>query len=101
MKTNPVWASLEAVENDKVFVLPVGGFIWNRPSCESAVLLPLWLAQKAYPDKFKDISIEQEVKRYWKEIIGFELSNEDVKNILYPPPNPLYAPGGQQQKPGN
>ncbi len=84
VKNDPHWANINAVKNNKVFVLPVGGFIWNRPSCESAVLLPMWLAINAYPELFADTDIRTEIKRYWKEIIGFELSDADVEGILHP-----------------
>ncbi len=92
LKKNPVWAKVAAVKNGNVLALPVGGFMWGRPSAESAALLPSWLAHKAYPDKFKDSSIENDIKKYWEEVIGFELSDEDVENILNP--SPMKGPGG-------
>jgi iron complex transport system substrate-binding protein len=97
LKNDPTWSKLKAVKNNQVYTLPVGGFIWNRPSCESAVLLPLWLGTKAYPDQFKDISIENEIKNYWKDILGFALTDDDVKNILNPPS----SPGGSGTGKGN
>lgn len=84
MREDPVWASVSAVEKGNVFRLPIGGFIWNRPSSEAAVLFPIWLAHKAYPERFSDVTIEDEVRRYWKDVMGFELSDEDVDSILNP-----------------
>lgn len=95
LKKDPTWSKLKAVKNNKVYILPVGGFIWNRPSCESAVLLPLWLGTKAYPDQFKDISLENEIKRYWKDILGFTLTDDDVQNILNPPNAPTGGGTGE------
>ena len=92
IKADSKWANINAVKNNKIFILPVGGFIWNRPSAESAVLLPTWLAMNAYPDLFKETNIKDEIKRYWKDIIGFELSDEDVNSILTPP---QFTGGGQ------
>lgn len=85
MKKDPTWSKLKAVKNDKVYILPVGGFIWNRPSSESAALLPLWLGTKSYPAQLKDISMDNEIKKYWKDILGFSLTDDDVKSILNPP----------------
>ena len=93
LANNPVWASITAVKNRNVFRLPVGGFMWNRPCAESAVLLPQWLALKAYPDRFRGINIEQEIKRYFREILSFNLGDEDVNKILNPPESPIYHPG--------
>ncbi|HRX22317.1 MAG TPA: ABC transporter substrate-binding protein [Syntrophomonadaceae bacterium] len=96
LKNDPTWSKLKAVKNGKVYTLPVGGFIWNRPSCESAVLLPLWLGTIAYPDQFKDISMPNEVKKYWQEILGFSLTDDDVEGILNPPISTGGGNGGGQ-----
>lgn len=79
---DPKWASIKAVQEKQVYRLPNGVFVWNRPSAESAVLHPLWMAKTAYPDRFKDISIEQEVKKFYKEVFSYDLTDEQVKKIL-------------------
>ena len=79
---DPKWASVKAVQEKQVYRLPNGVFVWNRPSAESAVLHPLWMAKTAYPDRFKDISIEQEVKKFYKEVFSYDLTDEQVKKIL-------------------
>jgi iron complex transport system substrate-binding protein len=88
-----LWAGITAVKNGNVFRLPVGGFMWNRPSAEAAVLLPRWLALKAYPDRFQGMKAEPEIKKYFYEILGFDLSDKDVKRILNPPDSPIYQKG--------
>ena len=50
-----------------------GIFTWDRPSAESAVLYPLWLAKTAYPEYFKDVGMVREVKGFHREIISFKL----------------------------
>lgn len=85
IKKSPVWEKVNAVKNNRVYILPVGGFIWNRPSCESAVLFPTWIAMMTYPEKFGSLTIQNEIKRYWKQILGFTLSDSDVHSILNPP----------------
>jgi iron complex transport system substrate-binding protein len=79
-----VWSQLDAVKNHQVYRLPAGIFIWNRPTIESAVLFPQWLASLAYPEKFTGFSIEDEIKAYYSEILGWELTDEDVNEILHP-----------------
>jgi iron complex transport system substrate-binding protein len=85
------WNKISAVKNKRVYVLPQGMFLWNRPSAESAVLLPEWLAITAYPDQFKDMSAQNEIKQFYKEIFGYDLSEQDLKGILNPAP--LSGPG--------
>jgi len=81
---DPLWAEVDAVQNKRIYKLPMGIFIWNRPSAEAAVLFTEWLAFKAYPDLFSDMSIEDEIRRYYSEILDYELADEDVHDILNP-----------------
>lgn len=79
---DPKWAKVSAIQNKKVYRLPSAVFIWNRPSAESAVLHPLWLATIAHPDRFQDVNIRTEIKKFYKEIFEYELSEEQVDKIL-------------------
>lgn len=79
---DPKWAKISAIKNKKVYRLPSAVFIWNRPSAESAVLHPLWMAKIAHPDRFKDVDIRAEIKRFYREIFEYELSEEQVDKIL-------------------
>jgi iron complex transport system substrate-binding protein len=81
---DPNWAKIPAVVNKKVYSLPVGMFIWSRTSSEAAAMLPKWLSLTAYPDRFKDTTIDKELKKFFADIIGYNLTDDDVKTILYP-----------------
>ena len=81
---DPVWSNFRAVQDKKVYRIPAGIFIWNRPTAEGSAQFPIWMAMNAYPDLFDDMTIESEIKRFWSEIVGFELSDEDVYTILHP-----------------
>lgn len=79
---DPKWASIKAVQNQQVYRLPNGVFVWNRPTAESAVLHPLWMAKTAYPDLFSDISMKDEIKNFYKEIFMYDLTDEQVDKIM-------------------
>lgn len=79
---NPKWKSINAVKNKRVFKQPIGVFIWDRPTAESAVLHPLWLAKMAYPERFSDIDLISEIKRFYREIMSFDLSDEQARSVL-------------------
>lgn len=79
---DPQWQSLKAVKTRQVFLQPVGVFIWDRPTAESAVLYPLWLAKKAYPERFEDINLLNEVKRFYGEIMDFPLTDAEADTLL-------------------
>lgn len=79
---DPQWEKINAVKNKKIYFQPAGIFIFNRPTAESAVIYPLWLASTVYPDRFDDLCVPCIVKEFYKEIIGFELTEDQVKDIL-------------------
>jgi iron complex transport system substrate-binding protein len=79
---DPKWKSITAIKTRMVYKQPVGVFIWDRPTAESAVLHPLWLATIAYPDRFADINLRQEIKKFYREIMSFNLTDEQADSIL-------------------
>jgi iron complex transport system substrate-binding protein len=84
MIDNLVWQNMAAVKNGNVYRIPAGMFIWNRPCSEGAAQFPIWLAMIAYPQLFPDMTPQSEVKRFFKEIFNYELTDEDVDKILNP-----------------
>jgi iron complex transport system substrate-binding protein len=79
-----VWSHFRAVQNKKVYRIPVGIFIWNRPTAEGAALFPLWMATTAYPELFSGLTSEYHIKKFWKDILKYDLTDNDVYEILHP-----------------
>lgn len=79
---DPRWKTVSAIRNRQVFKQPVGVFIWDRPTAEAAVLYPLWLAKTAYPELFADVDMVKEVKKFYGEIMSFNLSDAQAQMIL-------------------
>lgn len=80
---NPAFKELKAVKNKQIFIVPSGLHVWNARSAETAIY-PLWLAKTLYPDEFKDLDIKQKTKEFYKQFYHYDLSDEEVKSILYP-----------------
>ena len=78
---NKVYAGTNAVKNKKVFVNPAGVFSWDRYGAESALQI-LWAAKTLHPELFKDIDIAAETKKFYKEFLHYDLSNNEVNYIL-------------------
>jgi iron complex transport system substrate-binding protein len=76
------WKSVKAIEKRNVFRQPVGAFVWDKPTVEAGVLYPLWLAKLAYPERFKDLDMQKEIKRFYREIMSFELSDVQAQKVL-------------------
>ena len=78
---NKVYAGINAVKNKKVFINPAGVFSWDRYGAEGALQI-LWVAKTLHPEIFKDIDIAAETKKFYKEFLHYELSDDEVNYIL-------------------
>jgi iron complex transport system substrate-binding protein len=79
---DPQWRHIQAVQNHQIYAQPAGVFIFNRPTMESAVIFPLWLASIAYPERFNDICVPGLIKKFYSEIFQFDLSDQQARDIL-------------------
>jgi len=73
--------SLRAYKNGNVFKIPAGIFCWDMTSCETA-LLPVFLGKKFHPELFKNWDIIKEMKKFYSEIYGIKMSDNDAERIL-------------------
>ena len=79
------WSKVKAVQDGKVYKLPLGIFRWYPPSGDIP-LMAKWLAQKNHPELFADYTMEQEIKNYYLRFYHYDLSDEQVERILHPVP---------------
>ncbi len=77
------WSAIDAVQNEKVFKMPLGMYRSYTPGVDTPVTL-LWFAKTTYPELFEDIDIIQETKDYYKEVFGVELTDEQATSIFAP-----------------
>ena len=80
---NDDWSAIEAVENRRVYKMPLGMYRSFTPGVDTPVTL-LWLAKTAYPDAFSDIDIIAETKTYYKEVFGIDLTDAQAASIFAP-----------------
>lgn len=78
---NPIYAGTKAVKNKRVYVNPTGVFSWDRYGTEGALQI-LWAAKILHPEIFKNINIAAETKKFYKEFLHYELSDDEVNYIL-------------------
>ena len=77
------WSGIEAVQNHRVYKMPLGMYRSYTPGADTPVTL-LWLAKTAYPDRFADIDIISETKAYYNEVFGIELTDAQAASIFEP-----------------
>ncbi|MCQ2486756.1 MAG: ABC transporter substrate-binding protein [Clostridia bacterium] len=78
--TKEKYANLKAVQTSNVYRIPAGVFFLDKGS--TTALMTLWLATILQPERFADISMTEELKKYYKEFYGYALSDEDANHIL-------------------
>lgn len=77
------WSAIDAVQNEKVYKMPLGMYRSYTPGADTPVTL-LWFAKTTYPEYFSDIDIVQEAKDYYKEVFGVVLTDEQAASIFAP-----------------
>lgn len=80
------WSAIDAIQNEKVFKMPLGMYRSYTPGVDTPVTL-LWFAKTTYPELFEDIDMVQETKDYYKEVFGVELTDEQAASIFAPERN--------------
>lgn len=76
------WENLTAVKKKRVYTLPVGATRWCHPGSMEAHMGVLAVARMFYPEKFKDLDMEQYVADYYKDYFDLELDDETIGKIL-------------------
>ncbi|MFJ7919865.1 ABC transporter substrate-binding protein [Lysinibacillus fusiformis] len=76
------WSQIKAVQDGKVYKIPLGIYRWFPPSGDAPLMLK-WMAQKNHPSLF-DYKIEDEIKTYYKDFYEFEISDSEIQSILNP-----------------
>lgn len=75
------FSNLKAVANKKVYVAPVGAHTWANRTIEQPLTI-LWAAKTFYPEQFKDLDLEKEMKDFYGRFFGYKLSDQEAKEIL-------------------
>ncbi len=88
---NDAWAGITAVKNDEIYVGPNGVFYWDSSS--ERVLNILWLAKVLHPDLFQDLDLEAEVREYYSTFYGYDLTDEQARDLLNSAMNKDYKNG--------
>jgi len=80
--TDKKWSPIKAVQNNKVFSIPVGISRWGHPGGLETPLAILWTAKTVYPDLFQDIDLKKEIFIFYKTFFNLELDEVMINKIL-------------------
>lgn len=76
------WSEVKAVQDKKVYKMPLGIYRWYPPSGDAPLMLK-WMAQKLHPELFT-YEIGDEIKDYYSRYYDYDLTDDEVQNILHP-----------------
>jgi iron complex transport system substrate-binding protein len=76
------WSPIRAVQDQKVFPIPVGISRWGHPGGLETPLAILWTAKTVYPDLFSDIDLHQEVFMFYRNFFNLHLDEAMIRKIL-------------------
>ncbi|HEY2629327.1 MAG TPA: ABC transporter substrate-binding protein [Usitatibacter sp.] len=86
---DPRWREVKAVREGRVYTNPVGAYLWDRHSAESALQV-LWAAKTLYPSRFADLDIERETREFYARFFRYALSPAELRSILEATPPPFH-----------
>ena len=72
---------VDAVKNQRVYVCPTGLYLWGVRSGENA-MMPQWMGQKLYSDRFLDVNMTQIVKDFYEKWYKTTISDEEAEAVL-------------------
>lgn len=75
-------AQCKAIQNNTVYVIPTGIYLWSVRSGEGAMMTP-WIGTVVYPDLFSDVNMTSIVKDFFATYYNDKnVSDADVAKIL-------------------
>lgn len=78
---NKKFFTLNAVKNKQIFAAPRGIHLWAYRTSEQPLMV-LWAAKTFYPELFKDVDIQEESFRFYKQFVGYQVNQEELVEIL-------------------
>lgn len=86
---NPKLSSLSAVKNRRVYIMPTGASRMEGP-VEAPILLE-WMAVLLHPEIVSNFHPRQTIRQTYKEIYGFEISDDEIDKMLHIDENQISA----------
>ena len=74
------WSAVQAVKERAVYKMPLGTYRSYTPGVDTPVTL-MWMAQKVYPELFKEVDMRKEVRNYYKKLYGITLSDRQIEQM--------------------
>ncbi|EJU22704.1 oligopeptide ABC transporter, oligopeptide-binding protein [Peptoanaerobacter stomatis] len=81
MKENNNYAGITAVKNGDMHVIPTVAHVWGNRTVEQPLTI-LWTMYHLYPELMQRETLEQEIKKFYKDFFKYEMSDEQISEII-------------------
>lgn len=71
LKADPQWQLLRAVKEGRFYAFPGDFFSWDQPDTRWILGLK-WLAAAMHPDRFPDLDVRAEARRFYRDLYGLD-----------------------------
>lgn len=85
------WSTVKAVQEKRVYKVPMGIYRWDAPGVETPLMME-WLAHLLQPEIFKDIDVRKDTKKFYKNFMNYDLTDEDTAEIFQDKANSMSLP---------
>jgi len=79
---NSKWSSIQAVQQKKIYQMPIGISRWGHPGSLETPLAMLWTVKMVYPNLFAGMDIKNEVKKFYREFFRLEVTDAFYEQML-------------------
>ena len=77
------WSTVSAVVNKQVYKMPLGTYRTYTPGVDTPMTLE-WMASILYPDLFPEFDLSKDVKDYYGDLYGVELTDGQIEAMYHP-----------------
>ncbi len=77
------WSTVTAVVDGQVYKMPLGTYRTYTPGVDTPMTLE-WLASILYPDLFPEFDLTADVRAYYADLYGVELTDEQIEAMYHP-----------------
>lgn len=82
VKTDPVFSTLNAVKEGRVYETPAGPYSWlGSPPSVNRYMGMLWLGKLFYPENF-NYDLKEKTKEYYKLFYDYNLTDEEYAELV-------------------
>ena len=80
LKSDPVYRSVRAVKNGRIYASPSGVFYWDMGI--QKILLIMNMAKILHPEEFQDLDMAAEVAEFYDRFFDYPLTKQEAQKIL-------------------